>query len=318
MKRLFNVTVGLTLIIGLLSSCGGSKPKYNRDDTYNSGTISFASDESFSPIIDQEVLIFVSERPRATLNPIYTNELDAINMLLSDSICLAITSRDFTPKQMEALKAKHPTTASFPIAYDGLSLIVNKANTDTCITVNNIKRILSGQVTKWDEIYPNSKLGDIKVVFDNKNSSTVRWCEDSILGGKPIENKNVSAVEKSAEVIDFVEKHANSIGIIGSNWLKNKRDTTNATFKKEITVMAVSKADTATKENSFKPYQYYLYTGDYPLIRTIYVLIADPLRGLPWGFSNFLASPKGQLIIFRSSLLPYRADLTVRDVNVSK
>ncbi|MBQ6769126.1 MAG: substrate-binding domain-containing protein [Prevotella sp.] len=317
MKRLFNVTVGLTLIIGLLSACSDSKPKYNRTDTYNSGTISFASDESFSPIIDQEVLIFMTERPKATLIPIYTTELDAINMLLSDSICLAITAKDLTPKQKEALKAKHPTAATFPIAYDGLALIVNASNPDTCITVNDIKRLLTGQITKWNEVYPNSKLGDFKVVFDNKNSSTVRWCEDSILGGKPITNPNVTAVEKSAEVIDFVEKHANAIGIIGSNWLKNKRDSTNATFKKEIKVVAVSKDSVATKANSFQPYQYYLYTGQYPLIRTLYVLMADPLRGLPWGFSNFLVSPKGQLLIFRSSILPYRADLTVKEVIVN-
>lgn len=318
MKRTFNVLVGLTLTLGLLSSCGDSKSKFNRTDTYNSGTIAFASDESFSPIIDQEVLIFMTDRPKATLEPIYTNELDAINMVLQDSICLAITSRDFTQKQKEAVKAKHPTAASFPIGYDGLALIVNTSNPDTCITVNDIKRILTGEVTKWSDIYPSSKLGDIKVVFDNNQSSTVRWCEDSILGGKPIENPNISAVERSAEVVDFVESHANSIGIIGSNWLKNKRDSTNITFKKNITVMAVSKEATATPANSFKPYQYYLYTGEYPLIRTIYVLLVDPLRGLPFAFSNFLSSPKGQLIIYHSGLLPYRGDITVRTVNVSQ
>ena len=88
-------------------------------------------------------------------------------------------------------------------------------------------------------------------------------------------------------------------------------------FKKEIKFVAVSKDSVATKANSFQPYQYYLYTGQYPLIRTLYVLMADPLRGLPWGFSNFLVSPKGQLLIFRSSILPYRADLTVKEVIVN-
>ena len=54
------------------------------------------------------------------------------------------------------------------------------------------------------------------------------------------------------------------------------------------------------------------------MIRTIYALCTDPIHGLPWGFTQFVSSPKGQLIIFRSSLLPYRGDLTVREVNVSK
>ena len=159
------------------------------------------------------------------------------------------------------MKAIGGAPVSMPIGYDGLSLIVNKANTDTCITVNDIRRILNGEVSKWKEVYPNSKQGDIEVVFDNKNSSTVRWCVDSILGGKPINSPNIYAVKTSAEVVNYVENHANSIGIIGSNWLNDKRDTTNVTFKKNIQVMSVSRMDTATPMNSWKPYQYYLYNA---------------------------------------------------------
>lgn len=321
MNRIFNVTVGLTLILGLLSACNDSKPKhskYTRTDTYSAGEISFAADESFSPIINEEVKVFEATYREAILHPIYTDEYAAMEMLLNDSVCLVFASRDYTEKELKGLKAIGGAPVSMPIGYDGLSLIVNKTNTDTCITVRDIRRILTGEVSKWKEVYPNSKQGDIEVVFDNKNSSTVRWCVDSILDGKPINSPNIYAVKTSAEVINYVEQHANSIGIIGSNWLNDKRDTTNVTFKKNIQVMSVSRMETATPMNSWKPYQYYLYNGNYPLIRTIYALCTDPIHGLPWGFTQFVSSPKGQLIIFRSSLLPYRGDLTVREVNVSK
>jgi phosphate transport system substrate-binding protein len=161
-------------------------------------------------------------------------------------------------------------------------------------------------------------MGDIEVVFDNSKSSTVHYCVDSLLGGKPINSPNIYAVKKSSEVINFVEKHPNSIGIIGSNWLNDKRDTTNVTFKRNIRVMSVSKLHPATPGNSFKPYQYYIYNGMYPLIRTLYALLNDPNNGLPWGFAHFVESPKGQLIIFKSGLLPRRGDMTVREVNVSE
>ena len=81
--------------------------------------------------------------------------------------------------------------------------------------------------------------------------------------------------------------------------------------------MSVSKLDKATDMNSWKPYQAYIYDGRYPFIRTIYALLNDPINGLPWGFAHFLESPKGQLIIFKSGLLPYRGDINVRSVNVS-
>lgn len=318
-KNLFNITVGLTLVLCLclVLSCK-DKPKNGRTDTYSSGTIKFVSDESFSPIIDEEIEIFQSIYPQAKVIPQYTNELDAVNMLMKEQTYLAITTRNFTQKELQNLKERRFAPVAIPLAYDGLALIVNKANPDTIISLQNLKLILGGKITKWDELYPDSKSGDIEVAFDNKQSSTVHYCVDSLLDGKPINSPNIYAVKKSAEVIDFVENHPNSIGIIGSNWLNDKRDTTNVTFKKNITVMGVSRIHPATVASSWKPYQFYLYNGNYPLVRTIYALLNDPRHGLPWGFTNFIAADyRGQLIIHKSGLLPYRANMTVREVNVS-
>lgn len=315
-KELFYGIVGLTLLLWVVYACV-DKPKSGRTDTYSSGAISFASDESFSPIIDEQIQVFESIYRDAHLTPIYTNELDAVNMLMTDSIQLAITSRNFTKKEFENLKARNYLPVAIPLAYDGLSLIINRANTDSCISIKNIKRVLSGQVKTWGDIVPGSKRGDILVVFDNKKSSTVHFCVDSLLDGKPINSPNIVAANTSKEVIDFVEKTPNAIGIIGSNWLNDKRDSTNTTFKKNITVMSVSKFDTATYMNSWKPYQAYLLDGRYPLVRTIYALLNDPIHGLPWGFAHFIEQPKGQLIIFKSGLLPMRGDITVRSVRVN-
>lgn len=315
--NVFNTFVGLTLILGLFASCK-DKPKNGRTDTYSSGTIKFVSDESFSPIIDEQREIFEFVYPKAKLVPIYTNELDGVNMLMKEQVYLAITSRNFTDKEAANLEARRFQPIAIPLAFDGLALIVNNSNPDTIISVNDIKQILSGKVAKWKALYPNSKLDSIEVAFDNKQSSTVHYCVDSLLGGKPINSPNICAVDKSAEVIDFVEKHPNAIGIIGSNWLNDKRDTTNVTFKRNIRVMGVSRIHPATVESSWKPYQYYLWNGNYPLVRTIYALLNDPRHGLPWGFANFMsADSRGQRIFFKAGLLPYRGNMTVREVSVS-
>ena len=125
-------------------------------------------------------------------------------------------------------------------------------------------------------------------------------------------------MKKSAEVIDWVEKHENALGIIGSNWLNDKHDTTNVTFKKNITVMKVSRLDSATVRNSWRPYQYYLYNGNYPLVRTIYAILNEPRSGVPSSFAHFCRLPKGQLIFLRAGLLPVQAGVEVRDVHVKK
>ena len=56
------------------------------------------------------------------------------------------------------------------------------------------------------------------------------------------------------------------------NWLSDRNDSTGLSFSKEVRLMSVSAADKAMPDNSYKPYQAYLYYGDYPLARSIYCL----------------------------------------------
>ena len=314
-KFSFDYIIGLTLILGLFLACG-NKPK-NADYDYEAAASFYAADESFFPILDEELEVYQALHAQGELKAVYTSQEEAMEKLMKNETWLAFTTRDFTKKELQNLKDRKFLPRTIPIAYDGLAIIVNNTNPDTLITVKDFARILKGEVKEWKDIYPNNKLGEIDVVFDNPKSSTVRYCVDSILGGSPINSTNIGAVLKSSEVVDYVEQHKNAIGIIGSNWLNDKRDTTNVTFKKEITVMKVSKLDSATVYNSWRPYQFYLYNGNYPLVRTIYALLNEPRSGVPSGFAHFCRLPKGQLIIFKAGLLPIQGNINVSEVMVS-
>ena len=308
--------IGLTLLLGLFLACG-NKPKNSLPYDYDKAAAIFTADESFYPILDEELEVFMATAALDSIRPEYTDQEEAIRKLMNNETWLAFAARSLSPKEIQNLKDRQFVPRIIPLAYDGLAVIVNNTNPDSCISIKDFKRILSGEVTRWNEIYPKSRLGEIDVVFDNPKSSTVTWCVDSLLGGKPINSKNIGAVKKSAEVIDWVEKHENAIGIIGSNWLNDKRDTTNVTFNKNITVMRVSRLDSATVRNSWQPYQYYLYNGNYPLVRTIYALLNEPRSGVPSGFAHFCRLPKGQVIILRAGLLPVQANMNVREVIVN-
>ena len=122
--------------------------------------------------------------------------------------------------------------------------------------------------------------------------------------GDTLDNKKVYALENNMEVIDFVAKTPEAIGVVGVNWLTNRSDSTRLSFRDEIRVMSVSADDEARADNSYKPYQYYLYYDNYPLARPIYILLNDPRNGLSWGFSNFMQGDRGQRIILKAGLLP--------------
>ena len=241
-------------------------------------------------------------------------EVEAINLLLKDSVRLAITTRTLTEEEMNSFHSRKFYPREMKLATDGLALIVNRANPDSLISVRNFRRILTGEVKEWKAVNPNSRLKDIQVVFDNKNSSTVRFAIDSVCGGKPLSTGNVSALKTNQQVINYVAENPGAMGVIGVNWLGDRSDTTNLSFRQEIRVMAVSAEDVATPVNSYKPYQAYLYYGNYPLARSIYALLNDPRSGLPWGFTSFMTSDKGQRIILKSGLVP--ATQPVRIVHV--
>jgi phosphate transport system substrate-binding protein len=312
-KKLF---IGLALSIGLFPSCG-NKPS---DDAYKQQARYFAADESLSPVIDEELDIFNMKNKRDSIYPLYINEQEAIEKLLNRELLLVFTTRTLTPNEELIIKEQQYNPRCIPLAYDALALIVNKANPDSMITTDNFRRIMAGEITTWKELNPNSKLGKIMVTFDNPKSGTLRFVVDSVMQGKEVKTDgNVKAAMTSAEVVDYVENHENAIGVVGSIWLDDQRDTTNLIYNRTIKVMRVSRAAEATRSNSYTPDQYNIAYNYYPFIRTLYAICIDPRSsGVPRAFANFCWHPNpGQLIFFNAGLFPARADYSVRDVIVN-
>ncbi|KAA6307862.1 Phosphate-binding protein PstS, partial [termite gut metagenome] len=258
----FQLMIGIIFLLGVFSC--NSKPKDRLTDTPTSGSIGIAVDESFQPIIQEEIDVFEGLFPLAEIKPHYTTEIEAINMLLKDSVRVAIVTRTLTPEEMNSFHSCKFFPRELKMAIDGLALIVNRQNPDSLISVRDIQRILTGEVKTWKGIYPTSLLKDITLVFDNQNSSTVRFAIDSICHGKGL-SSTIKALHTNQQVVDYVARTPEAIGVIGVNWLGNRSDTTHLSFRNEIKVMSVSASNTPILGNSYKPYQAYLYYGDYPL-----------------------------------------------------
>lgn len=324
MKRL-NIISFISALL-LLASCSPS-PKITRTDTPKSGIAEIAVDESFAPIIQEQIDVFEATYPDATIFPTYTSENEAFDLFMKDSLRVIIATRELTKNEEQIIKDRKRTPRSQKLAVDGVALIVNKANIDTLISVSDIKKIMTGEIRSWKELNPQSKLGDIAVAFDSPNSSMVRYVKDSICGGKPLSasitarsednTKTIDLKDKTPnqKVIDFVASTPNALGIIGVNWVSNPTDSTNLSFISNIRVMSVSREAKATKADSYQPFAGYFALGKYPLTRDIFIIICDVRGGLPSGFVDFAAGEKGQRIILKAGLLPARAP--VRLVNIT-
>ncbi|HWD88859.1 MAG TPA: substrate-binding domain-containing protein [Mucilaginibacter sp.] len=294
MKSRLVVTILGIAIVSTLATCKRRDQAKNYNDTYDSGTLQFVSDESFSPIVDEEIYIFKHDNPNADPKVIYRSENNAVNMLLKDSVRFAFLSRDLTPQEKSML-AQHslpPTVNKF--AEDAITIIVNQASADTGITVGEIKKMLIGQAKT-----------DRSIVFDNPNSSLVRYLKD-LSGVKTFTAKNVYALKTNKEVIKYVSEHPEAIGITAFSWVDDP-DADYADAVKKIRILSVRDENSKTAPNQyFMPSQSTMALKQYPLERSLYMVNCTGRKGLGLGLELFVSSDKGQRIILRSGLLPFK------------
>jgi len=305
---------GAQLLAALLIciSCNRSGTKYS--DTPTTGNIKISVDETFKPIAQAEIQVFEGIYRYAKIKAEYKPEIEIFKDIIKDSVRLIISSRKLNQKEADYFKSVKFFPKETRIAVDGIALIVNNTNPDTLISINMLKDIVTGKISSWKQMNPKSRLSKIKVVFDNPNSSTVRFIIDSVCKGREL-SSGLSATKDNSDVVEIVSANPGAIGIIGVNWVSDQSDSTAMSFLNKIKVMSVSLNDKPTAANSFKPYQAYLSTGDYPLRRDVYVINADPRSGLPSGFASFLASDRGQRIILKSGILPATQPVRIVHVN---
>lgn len=290
--------------ITLATSCGSNHRKPAGWRT--SDDVHIAVDETFRDIMEEEIETFGLLNPTSAMKPVYCSEDSAIRMLLRDSVRCAITTRKLSKDELDVLKNYKLDAKQARIATDAFALIVSKDNPDTLITVPEIRDIVSGRITRWEQLKHSGKKGELKLVFDNSGSSTVRYMRDSLLAGQQVAG-NLYAQGSNQAVIDAVKDNPEIIGVVGANWLKGKSDSVLTSFENlDVKVLKVARKD-GKNEIGWRPYQYRILTGDYPLIRSVYVILTDPrVRSYTKSFFYFLKGQKGQTIICNSSqLLPY-------------
>lgn len=307
----------LLLLAALLTAACGTNPKAAYNDLHEDD-VHFAADESFQPILSELSDLYALRNPEATMMPVYCSEDSALRLLLNDSVRMAITTQPLNDKQKEFVAAHHLGVTQSKIAYDAFALIVNKANTDTVINLEELRGIVQGRITDWKQLEVTHRSGKLSLVFDASGSSTVRYMKDSLNGGKELKG-NIFAQGSNLKVIEAVKENPNVIGVVSTDWLRQQKgdSTTIQSFQGlDVNVMLVGKLGKKAGDWQ-RPYQYYIATGEYPLVRSVWAINTDPrTRSTLKSFYFFLKDNVGQRVICNSSQLLPRNQVQVREVNV--
>lgn len=297
----------------LVIQCGNKKTT-ELSETPTRGNIRIIADASFEPIVDAEIYTFTALYKYAHITPAFMPETDLISAFLKDSVKVVVTSWEPTEKQKELLLSSQTIVRTTAVAYDAIALVLNKENKDSLFTYKNVNDIFTGKISDWKEINSTSKLGKMVAVFDNEKSANIRFFKEEFNLGAQLP-ANFYSVKSNEEVIDYVTKTKNAIGMVSVNWICDKHDSTSRSFSNKIKIAAVSQR-VLDPGSFFLPVQGSIYDKSYPFTRKINFVSRESFKGLGSGFISWCASEQGQRIILKSGLVP--ATMPIRLIQIKK
>ena len=310
-KKCFSVAAGVFCLL-LMVSCGGGADMKN-NDTPTAGRIKVGVDDSYRLLLEAEVFTFEAMYKYARIDTMFKTEADVINDFMNDSVPLIIVSRKLSDNQVAWLRERQYIPKTTKVAIDAVALIVNNENPDTAFFYQTVKEIFTGKITSWSQINKQSKLKELKVVFDNFKSGNPRYFKEKF--GIDSFPATCYAAQSNSEVISYVEKNKNAIGVISVNWISDPADTVSHNFLKRFKVAGISlEGDNNPGTTFYRPFQGYIAEGSYPFTREVYCINRQTYSGLAHGFSSFIAGEKGQYIVLHSGLVP--AAMPVRVVEI--
>ena len=286
-------TILLFVCLFFLVQCAPEK-KLN---TPSSGSIKIAVDESFKPFIESSTDVFETLNKKAKIRVVYKSEDAAVQELLQDSIEMVVISRELTSKEHAELKKNNVKATSVKIAIDAVALIAHPESPDSLLTMQRFEKIVRGTAK-------NKNGESVVLVFDNNFSSNLNYIRTYF---KLTEKDSLKfyAAKSNADVISYVSKNQNTVGVIGANWVSDMDNTQQQGFLKKIRIIGLSEKENPTSvEEYFQPHPAYLQLKQYPLTREVYAIMRESRTGLATGFIAFLRGEKGQRIVLKEGLLP--------------
>lgn len=289
----------------LFCGCGPATVSESPKDTFLSGDLYISCDESFKPVMDEQLLVFQSSYPDSRIHISYKPEAACLKDLLVDSIQMVIATRRASKAEVNKVSdSLRKTLTSVLIAHDLVAVLVHPSAKQVFFNMQEIKDLLAGKLKKTL----------IPVLDGNSATSTVRFMLDSVLRNQNF-GSDVVAAQGSEGVIDYVSKTPEAVGFVGFSWIGNIDDSLQGSWRNKVKMAALESTDSA--DRYITPSQYFIYTNSYPMVRDLVYSMKERHFGIAHGFANFLTGQRGQLIFKRSYIMPVILPNYIRDAELT-
>ncbi len=246
---------GATLAAATCISCSPKEPEAgdppSGGSTALSGSVDIDGSSTVYPIVSLIADDFQKayNGVKATANKSGTGS--GFKKFAEGDLDICVASRTIDESEEAALKAQGIEYLEIPIAFDGVSIVVNPANTAVSdLTVEELQKAWGpdSTVTKWSEI--RAGLPDEKITFygPTDNHGTYEYFTEKITGKKNAIRKAYQPNQEYSTIVQAVEADKNGFGYMGYSYYVESKDKLKA-----IKVNGVEATPDTIENGSYKP-----------------------------------------------------------------
>ncbi len=256
--------VWLCLVLGLslgLVSCGSA----GGSGDAVTGNIRIEGSSTVYPITQAAAELFREENPDARIEVGGAGTSDGFEAFCQGDTQISDASRPIEPEEIEVCEENNVEFIEIPVAYDGISVVVNKKDNDwaTDITSEELKKIwepsAEGKVTEWSQVNPDWPNKPLDLYGPGTESGTYEFFNEAIVANEE-EVSRQSDVEMSEDdnvLVQGVSGDANALGYFGYSYYENNLDSLKA--------LAV---------DGVKPSEDSIRNGEYLLSRPLFIYVS--------------------------------------------
>ena len=175
----------------------------------NAGAVITDGSTSMEKVMGILIESFEGNGIDVTYNP--TGSGAGITAALEGRADIGLSSRALKDQEQEKLQG-------IDVAYDGIVIVVNKANKLTDITSEQIKDVFTGKITNWKEVGGE----DLKIQVINRDeaSGTREAFRTIVMDGTPFDRRS-AVLSGTGQVRDVVSRSRGAIGYISLGFVES-------------------------------------------------------------------------------------------------
>lgn len=274
MRKLLLVLSSIVLI-ALLAACGGTVAEEAvveeaAAEDGLSGSLSLAGSTTVQPLAELLAEAFMAENAGVEITVTGGGSSVGVKSAVDGSADLGMASREVKDSEL----AETPALVSTAIASDGVAVVVHPDNPVAELTLEQVAKIFSGEITNWSEVGGNDEM--ISVVIREESSGTRACFDEKVLGEEVLPTTTAIVQPSNGALVTTISTTPNAIGYISFGYMD------------ESTKGVVVDGIAPTIEN--------VVSGVYAISRNLNLISNGEASDLAQAFMDFALSAEGQVI----------------------